>query len=107
MPSIILPPRGASVDINRRTKLRELLDPQVVVQRIEKMVGLDQVRLTRIFSDDDVHHLCDELGLKFPERDFTPAITLGLFVSQCLSRGDACSTVITKSNRQRKRLGSV
>jgi len=45
---MILPLRGAPVDTNRRTKLRELLDPQVVVQRIEKMVGLDQVRLTRI-----------------------------------------------------------
>jgi len=49
---MILPPRGASVDTNRRAELRELLDPQVVVQRIEKMVGLDQVQLTRIFSDN-------------------------------------------------------
>ena len=62
---MILPPRGTPVDTNRRAELREFLDLQVVVQRIEKMVGLDRVRLTRIFSDDDVHHPCDELEIKF------------------------------------------
>ncbi len=102
---MILPPRGTPVDTNRRAELRRALNPQEVVQRIDNLIQLDQVRLTEIFSDDDVHQLCDELGIKFREREFTPAITLGLFVSQCLSRGDACSTVLTKFNRERKRRG--
>lgn len=102
---MILPPRGAPVDTKRRAELRALLNPQEVIEKIDKLVELDQVRLTDIFSEDDVHGLCDELHIEFRERDFTPAITLGLFVSQCLSRGDACSTVVTKFNRERKRQG--
>jgi hypothetical protein len=43
--------------------------------------------------------LCVELR----ERCFTPAVTLGLFVSQALSRAEPCSTVVTKFNRERKR----
>jgi hypothetical protein len=104
---MILPPRGTPVDTNRRAELRKLLHPQEVIQRIDKLVEKDQIRLTEIFSDEDVHQLCDELEIKFRERDFTPAITLGLFVSQCLSRGDACSTVVTKFNRERKRQGQA
>ncbi len=102
---MILPPRGAPVDTNRRAELRAALNPREVVQRIDKLIDREQVRLTEIFSDDDVHQLCDEFEIEFRERDFTPAITLGLFVSQCLSRGDACSTVVTKFNRERKRQG--
>jgi hypothetical protein len=93
MPVMILPPRGTSVDTNRRAELRRALDPNEVVRRIDKLIELDQVRLTDVFKDDDIHQLCDELEIEFREREFTPAITLGLFVSQCLSRGDACSTV--------------
>lgn len=107
MPARILPPRGVPVDTNRRARLRETLNPQVIVSRIDKLVDQDQIRLTDIFSHDDVHQLCDELQIKFREPDFTPAITLGMFVSQCLSRGDACSTTVTKFNRERKRLGQA
>lgn len=102
---MILPPRGTPVDTNRRAELRAALDPQEVVRRIDKLIDRDQVRLTDIFSDDDVHQLCEEIEIEFREREFTPAITLSLFVSQCLSRGDACSTVVTKFNRERKRQG--
>jgi hypothetical protein len=49
--------------------------------------------------------LCDELNVEFRERYFTPAVTLGLFVSQTLSRGDACSTVVTRFNKERKQKG--
>ena len=102
---MILPPRGKSVDTNRRAELRRALDPNEVVRRIDKLIELDQVRLTDVFNDGDIHQLCDELEIEFREREFTPAITLGLFISQCLSRGDACSTVLAKFNRQRKRQG--
>ena len=105
---MILPPRGIPVDNKRRAELRQSLNPQEVIQRIDKLIDREQVRLTEIFNDDDdVHQLCDELKIEFRERDFTPVITLGLFVSQCLSRGDACSTVITKFNRQLKLLGQA
>ena len=104
---MILPPRGTPVDTNRRAELREVLHPQQVIERIDKLVDKELIRLTKIFSDEDVHQLCDELEIKFRERNFIPAITLGLFVSQCLSRGDACSTVLTKFNRERKRQGQA
>ncbi len=52
---MILPPRGTPVDTNRRAELRQALNPHEVVQRIDNLIQLDQVRLTEIFSDDDVH----------------------------------------------------
>ena len=102
---MILPKRGEVVDTDRRAEIRKDLEPVVVEQRIEELLAADQMRLSSIFSDDDIHQLCDELKIDFRVRDFTPAITLGLFVAQTLSRGDACSTVSTQFNRERKRQG--
>jgi hypothetical protein len=102
---MILPTRGAPVDTNRRAEIRAALEPDEVVRRIDNLIDRDEIRLTEIFSDQDVHQLCEELNIEFRERDFTPAITLSLFVSQSLSRGDACSTVVTQFNRERKRQG--
>jgi len=102
---MILPPRGTPVDTNRRAKIRAALEPDEVVRRIDNLIDRDEIRLIEIFSDQDVHQLCEELEIEFRERDFTPAITLGLFVSQSLSRNDACSTVVTRFNRERKRQG--
>lgn len=105
MLNMILPLRGQSVDTDRRAGIRKALEPQVVQQRIEQFIATDQMRLSAIFSDDDIHQLCRDLNIKFRQRDYTPAITLGLFVAQSLSRSDACSTVATKFNRDRKRDG--
>lgn len=102
---MILPKRGEVVDRGRRAKIRKDLEPDVIEQRIERLLADDQMRLSSIFCDDDIHQLCDELEINFRERDFTPAITLGLFVAQTLSRGDACSTVTTRFNRERKLQG--
>lgn len=102
---MILPSRGTPVDTNRRAEIRAALEPNEVVRRIDKLIDLDEIRLTDLFSDQDVHQLCEELHIECRERDYTPALTLGLFVSQSLSRGDACSTVVTKFNRERKRQG--
>jgi hypothetical protein len=49
--------------------------------------------------------MCGTLIIAFRDRVFTPAVTLGLFVSQVLSRGDACITVMAKFNRERKDRG--
>ena len=49
--------------------------------------------------------MCATLNVEFRDRVFTPAVTLGLFVSQVLSRGDACITVMAKFNRERKDRG--
>jgi hypothetical protein len=68
-------------------------------------MAVDQMRLAGPFKDQDVHQLCGELEIRFRERAFTPATTLGLFVAQALRRGDACSTVVTQFNRERKRKG--
>lgn len=102
---MILPTRGTPVDTNRRAEIRAILEPEEVVRRIDQLINRDEIRLTEIFCDQDVHQLCEELEIEFRERDYTPAITLGLFVRQSLSRDDACSTVVTKFNRERKRQG--
>jgi hypothetical protein len=102
---MILPTRGAAVDRKRRTEIRKLLTPPAVEQRIDQLKAVGQIRLHDIFSNEEVHQLCEELDIDFRERNFTPATTLGLFVSQTLSRGDACSTVMAQFNRERKRQG--
>lgn len=100
---MILPPRGQSVDTDQRAEIRKAFEPQVIEQRIEQLMATDQMRLSALFTDDDIHQVCSDLKIKFRQREYTPAITLGLFVSQSLSRGDACSTVTTQFNRERKR----
>lgn len=102
---MILPPRGQSVDTNRRTEVRKALKPEIAKQRIEELMATDQVRLSLLFSDEDIHALCREMDVKFRCRDYTPAVTLGLFVAQVLSRGDTCSSVATNFNRERKDAG--
>jgi hypothetical protein len=102
---MILPTRGAPVDRKRRAEIRNLITPPIVEQRIDQLKATDQMRLHDVFNNEEVHDLCKELNVVFRERDFTPAITLGLFVSQMLSRGDACSTVTAHFNRERKRQG--
>lgn len=102
---MILPPRGTPVDADRRAEIRQALQPEEVQVRIKQLMAVDQMRLACLFKDEDVHALCDELEIRFRVRDFTPATTLGLFVAQALSRGDACSTVVTQFNRERKRDG--
>ena len=100
---MILPRRGEPVDRERRTQLLQSLTPERVEQRIKELIEKNEIRLHDVFSDEDIHRLCDELNVEFRERCFTPAVTLGLFVSHSLSRGDACSTVVTRFNRERKR----
>ena len=99
---MILPLRGEKVD---RGRIREVCQPEPLQQRIEDLLGVGQVRLSSVFDEDNIQELCNELGLEYRERVFTPAVTLGLFVSQTLSRDDACSTVVMKFNRERKRQG--
>ncbi len=102
---MILRNRGERVDSKRRRKIRKGITPERVEKRIDELKAVDQIRLHDVFKDEDVHRLCDELHIEFRERCFTPATALGLFVSQVLSRDDACSTVVTKLNCERKRRG--
>ncbi len=102
---MILTNRGQPVDSSRRAKIGKMRTLEHVRERVQQLKATEQVRLDRVFNDQDVHCLCDELGMEFRDRCFTPATTLGLFVAQVLSRGDACSTVVAKLNRERKRAG--
>ncbi len=102
---MILPNRGELVDSKRRRRIRNGITPERVEKRIDELRGSNQLRLHDVFKDEDVHRLCDKLNIEFRDRCFTPATTLGLFVSQVLSRGDACSTVVAKLNRERKLKG--
>jgi len=103
---MILPRRGEEIDREcreRRSQLLRSLTPERVEQRIEELLEKKEIRLHDVFSDEDVHRLCDELNVEFRDRVFPPAVALGLFVSQTLSRNDACSTVVSNFNKERKR----
>lgn len=103
---MILPKRGASVDSRRRAEVRRALRPKPVMQRIQTLMELHQMRLSMIFSDEEVNEFCAKLNpKKGRKRAFTPAQTLGLFVAQTLSRDEACSTVVNRFNKERKLKG--
>lgn len=105
---MILSARAKSVqrDAQAKKARRKLLrKPEVAKERIEQLKAIDQIRLHDLFDDEEVHQACRDLNLKFRVRIFSPAVTLGLFVSQVVSRADSCSTVVTKFNRERKEKG--
>lgn len=102
---MILPPRRALVETNEpevKLKRKRQLTFEEIRQRVENLRARNQIRLHHIFDDEQIHRLCDTLKIEFRDRVFTPAKTLGLFVSQVLSRGDACVTVMAEFNRERK-----
>lgn len=100
---MILPRRGEAVQKQRRAQLLRALTPERVEQQIERLMAKKEIRLHDVFTDDEIHRLCIELNVVYRERSFPPAVTLGLFVSQTLSRGEACSAVVASFNRERKR----
>jgi hypothetical protein len=107
---MILPPRNALVETHeeeqkRRRERKQLISFDEIRKRLERLKALEKIRLHHLFDDEEIHQMCDTLNLEFRDRVFTPAITLGLFVSQVLSRGDACITVMAKFNRERKDKG--
>ena len=105
---MILPPRRALVDTDeKQLKLerKRRLAFEEIRQRVEKLKARDQIRLHHIFDDEQIHQMCETLNIEFRDRVFTPAKTLGLFVSQVLSRADACVTVMAEFNRARKDKG--
>ena len=102
-----LPPRKASVETHEEQQKRErerkkLLQFDQILKRLETLKAMDQIRLHHLSDDAEIHRMCDTFNIEFRDRIFTPAKTLGLFVSQVLSRGDACITVMSKFNRERK-----
>jgi len=107
---MILPPRKASVEtheeeLKRERERKKQLSFDEILKRLERLKALEKIRLHHLFDDEEIHQMCDTLNLKFRDRVFTPAKTLGLFVSQVLSRSDACITVMAKFNRERKDRG--
>jgi hypothetical protein len=103
---MILPSRGVSVDRDRRSEIRKALKPLLVMQKIESLMERSEMRLSMIFSDEEVNQFCSQRsGKKSRKRAFTPAQTLGLFVSQTISRNEACSTLINRFNKDRKHKG--
>ena len=100
-----LPPRRALVDTDekqQKLQRKRRLAFEEIRQRVEKLKARDQIRLHHIFDDEQIHQMCETLHIEFRDRVFTPAKTLGLFVSQVLSRADACVTVMVEFNRERK-----
>ena len=107
---MILPPRKASVETHeeeqkKKQERKKQLGFDEIVTRLERLKALERIRLHYLFDDEEIHRMCETLNFEFRDRVFTPAITLGLFVSQVLSRGDACTTVMAKFNRERKDRG--
>ncbi|MEZ6032194.1 MAG: IS4 family transposase [Planctomycetaceae bacterium] len=107
---MILPPRKTSVETHeeeqkRKRDRKKIISFEQIRQRLEKLKTQDKIRLHHLFDDEQIHRMCDTLNFEFRERVFTPAITLGLFVCQVLSRADACTTVMARFNRERKDRG--
>ena len=92
---MILPPRKAPVETHEEEQKREqgrkrLRSFDEILERLKRLKAQDEIRLHHLFDDDEIHRMCGTLIIEFRDRVFTPAVTLGLFVSQVLSRGDAC-----------------
>ncbi len=104
-PAVILPPRERLVEPKKQKERLSRLSEKEVRQRVVRLNSDNQFRLHDVFDDEEVHRVCNELNIEFRERHFTPAVTLGLFVSQLLSRSEACTTTMINFNRDRKRRG--
>lgn len=105
---MILSARAKSVQRDARAKeakRKRFLKPEVAKERIEQLKAMNQIRLHDLFDDEEVHQACRDLNIEFRVRVFPPAVTLGLFVSQVISRDDSCSTVVARLNRERKQKG--
>jgi len=107
---MILPPRKAPVETHEEEQKRERERKRQrsfdeIMERLKRLKAQDEIRLHHLFDDEEIHRMCGALIIDFRDRIFTPAVTLGLFVSQVLSRGDACITVMAKFNRERKDRG--
>ncbi len=102
---MILRERGVADKKAKRRQTLGVLQAEQVRDRIHELKTADQLRLCEVFDDDKIHDLCSELQIVFRERHFTPATTLGLFVSQVLKRNQPCSQVLTEFNLSRKRNG--
>lgn len=101
---MLLPERGKSKN-EERSQITRRLDLEQVREKIDELKETDQLQLADVFDDDQIHDVCHELGLKFRKRNFTPAQTLGLFVSQVLNRDEPCTAVMARFNRTRKDAG--
>lgn len=105
---MILSARAKSVQRDARAKearRKRWLKPERAKERIEQLKAIDQIRLHDLYDDEEVHQVSRDLKLKFRVRIFSPAVTLGLWISQLVSRDDSCSTVVARFNRERRSLG--
>jgi hypothetical protein len=104
---MLLPKPGDSTNHqkNHNRNNRKRLNVQQVRDKIEELREDDQLQLSRLFDDEQIHEICRELNVHFRERDLTPAVTLGLYVSQVLNRDEACTATMTRFNRSRKEAG--
>jgi len=102
-------PRSPCPITNRRAELRWALNPKRWFSGLNKLIDQEQVRLTEIFSDEDVHRYVTNSKLKVSASVTSlPRITLDCLSSPVpQSRGDACSTVVTKSSIGTKTQGNA
>ncbi len=57
---MILPPRRAPVDTNRRAEIRAALEPDEVVQRIDNLIDRNHARLVRLAVPQPGRRLLDD-----------------------------------------------
>lgn len=81
------------------------LSPEKLRKRIQDWAASNKLRLQALFSDQSVNQMARDLGYDFRERVFDPATTLGLFITQVLTRDEPCSTVVCRLNKERKAQG--
>lgn len=102
---MILPPRGVASSTGKRRQFKRNRKTRQVRARVKKLKAREELRLSEVFDDNEIHDICGELNIEYRKREFTPAVVLGLFVSQTLNPDESCATVLTRFNKSRKRNG--
>jgi len=102
---MILPGREKNTKSAKREVFKRALSFEEVQERVNKLRASNKLCLAEVFDDKQIHQACSQLEIEFRERSFTPAVTLGLFVSQVLNRDEPCTAVLARFNRDRKNKG--
>ena len=77
---MVLPPRKASVEthedeLKRKRERKKQLSFDEILKRLERLKGLDEIRLHHLFDDEEIHQLCDTLHIEFRDRKIAHNMT--------------------------------
>ena len=89
--------RGKSI-----RKPRKSIELRQVLKQIEIMRDANELLLPKLFSEQAVQALAQQIAPDSRQRAFTVAKTLSLFIQQVLSKDRGCQDVVRQFNKRRK-----